>query len=328
MAIQKPSTPSTHDQLAKREQLVNELQREKSKFTKALLADNTQSGYIYDMRAFERWTTEMGFCALPATEDTVCLYVTAMLVKKLKVSTCTRRVAAVKHMHRAKGLPNPAQKAVRELLCGARRVRVEQPDQVLPLAIDELRSISKVLIQDDTPVSIRNWAMLLTGFSGALRNCNTAALMLADVEFSDKGATLNIRKSKNDQEGHGQLIGLPHGKHPETCPPTALRKWIERRGGFPGPLFTRFDGTADKERALAPERIGQIVQESIERIGLDSRLYGGHSLRAGLATEAGLGGAGELVIAAQTGHKDMSTLRQYFRRRDVFRNNACGFVDL
>ena len=170
--------------------------------------------------------------------------------------------------------------------------------------------------------------MILVGFSAALRNSSTAALLLSDVEFTDQGAVLKIRRSKTDQLGKGREIGLVFGKHAETCPVAALKNWIARRGAFPGVLFTRFDGHPPRDRALAPERIGQIVQESVARIGLDSRAFGGHSLRAGFCTEAGLSGAPELLIAATTGHKDMSTLRKYFRRRDAFAGNVCGLMDL
>jgi len=310
------------------ETVIANLQQERAKFTGALRAPNTETGYRYDSAAFRAWTAQMGLQALPASPDTLGLWVTSMLVRGLKVSTCGRRVAAVVHMHRSAGHPNPATEEVRELLQGARRLRVEQVDQVLPLALDELRAISLKLLEDDTPLSIRNWCILLVGFAAALRNSNTAALLLEDVEFTDEGAILKIRKSKTDQIGRGRMIGLRFGKHPETCPVSALKKWIDRRGGFAGPLFTRFDGHVERDRGLLPERIGQIVQQCIRRIGLDSRAFGGHSLRSGYVTEAGLSGASDLLIAATTGHRDMSTLRKYFRRRNAFSGNATGLMDL
>jgi hypothetical protein len=62
------------------------------------------------------------------------------MLRKLKVSTCARRVAAVSHLHRSNGFRSPATEEVRELLRGARRLRMEQVDQVLPLALEELRA--------------------------------------------------------------------------------------------------------------------------------------------------------------------------------------------
>ena len=97
----------------------------------------------------------------------------------------------------------------------------------------------------------------------------------------------------------------------------AIKKWIERRGGFAGPLFTRFDGHADqRDRGLLPERIGQIVQQCIRRIGLDSRAFGGHSLRSGYVTEAGLSGASERHATA------------CIEFREAFSGNATELMDL
>jgi hypothetical protein len=119
--------------------VIAELQAERARFTGARRAFNTERGYRYDAAAFTRWTAQMGLTSLPASPDTLCLYVTAML-RKLKVSTCARRVAAVSHLHRSNGFRSPATEEVRELLRGARRLRMEQVDQVLPLALEELRA--------------------------------------------------------------------------------------------------------------------------------------------------------------------------------------------
>ena len=301
---------------------ISDLQSELLKFTSALRAPNTESGYRYDAAAFRAWSLQMGLVSLPASPDTLGLWVTSMLVHGLKVSTCGRRVAAVAHLHRSHGFPSPATREVRDILHGARRLRTERVDQVLPLALGELRQIAVKLIGEDTPQSIRDWCMILIGFSAALRNSSTAALLLSDVEFTDQGVVLKIRRSKTDQLGKGREIGLTFGQHTETCPVAALHRWIERRGGFAGPLFTRFDGHPPRDRALLPERIGQIVQEAIRDVGLDSRLYGGHSLRRGFVTEAGLNGVPDLVIAATTGHRDMSTLRKYLDRKSTRLNSS------
>ena len=311
-----------------RDGILAELQTQRSTFSAGLVAPNTERGYRYDSEAFRRWAAQMGLDALPASPDTLSLYATAMLTRGLKVSTANRRVAAVAHLHRSEGHVSPVDDEVRSVLRGAKRIRAERVEQVLPLALEELRAISSVMRSDDTARSSRNWAILLVGFAAALRNSMSAALRLDDVEFTGEGAVLKIRRNKNDQEGRGRIIGLPHGKHPETCPVQALRDWIRRRGAEPGPLFTRFDGHPPIDRALQPERIGQIVQACIARIGLDVRLYGGHSLRAGFCTEAAECGAPEIVIAATTGHRDMSTLRMYFRRRDAFKRNALTMMDL
>lgn len=293
----------------------------------ALLSQNTRKGYHYDWGIFHRWCLAAGVDELPASAETMSLYAVAQL-RRAKVSTVARRLAVVAHVHRDHALSSPVTEDVRALLRGARRLRCEQPRQVRPLALDDLRRISRLLAVDATPIALRDRSILVTGFASALRSASLVALMLADAEFSARGVILRIRREKQDQEGRGRLIGLPPGEHGETCPVECLRAWLDVRSDAAGPLFWRLDTWGARDRALEPERICQIVQAAVGRIGLDPTLYGSHSLRAGFVTQAGECGVGELLIASQTGHRDMATLRRYFRRRDVFRSNACGLIGL
>ena len=63
-------------------------------------------------------------------------------------------------------------------------------------------------------------------------------------------------------------------------------------------------------------------------IGRDPRGYSGHTLRSGLITAAGEQGLSDLLIAEQSGHRNMNVLRSYMRRTNVFRSNACASLDL
>ncbi len=63
------------------------------------------------------------------------------------------------------------------------------------------------------------------------------------------------------------------------------------------------------------------MQRQEAAVGLDPKDYGGHSLRAGLATAAAAG-KGECAIMAQTGHKSVERVRRYIRDGEIFRDNA------
>ena len=60
------------------------------------------------------------------------------------------------------------------------------------------------------------------------------------------------------------------------------------------------------------------------RAGYKPESYGGHSLRAGFATQAAINGATELEIMRQTGHRSLVTLRRYIREGQLFRAAAAG----
>jgi len=302
---------------------VEPLIAERNRLRQALHAQNTERGYSYDWASYEVWCARKERRALPATPETVSLYLTGLITRGLKVATATRHAAAIVHHHRFAGFDSPATEQVWGLLKAAQRLRNEQPKQKRALTMAELRAIAARLTAKGTPRAIRDRAILVVGFASALRRSNLCALMLDDLEFQEQGIVLRIRREKQDQNGRGRLIGIPPGQHDETCPVRCLRAWLSVRGSHPGALFT-----GGKGQPLRPCRIAALVQANVARLGLDPQQYGAHSLRAGFITEAGEAGASELLIAAQTGHRSMDTLRRYFRRRDLFKANACSLIGL
>lgn len=299
------------------------------KFALADLSENSRSGYGFDWRAFVRWCKAIELESFPASAETVALHLTDMLCRGLKVTSVRRRAAGIAHVHRSRDAPNPVTNEIQRLMRGARRTRIDDRRQVRPLSIEELRQISVLLEGDGRPIAYRDRAIMVAGFASALRSASLALLQLSDVEWSEQGITLRIRKEKQDQEGKGRLIGLPHGKHPETCPARCLNEWIDRRGSQPGPLFVRFDnGWVGRHAPLVPERFSTILKRCVKRIGLDASQFGSHSLRSGFITAAGMEQIGDWIIASQSGHASMTCLKQYFRRRDIFKSNACALLDL
>jgi site-specific recombinase XerD len=291
------------------------LYSERLKLKEALLAENTQRGYHYDWDAFSQWCDRMHVLELPAQVETVSLYTTAVLASGRKVSTVARALSTIASIHRRHDLKSPVTEEVRQLLHAARRGRTETLRQARPLSLEDLRRVSEALRLDGSPIALRDRAILVIGFASALRSANLVALNLSDVEFCGRGLTLEIHREKTDQEGKGRLIGLPRGRHRDTCPVRPLRDWLRKRGSAPGALFTRI---YKRTAGLNPERISQIVQAAVARAGLAG--YSSHSLRSGFITEAGeRTNLSDLAIAAHTGHKDMATLRGYFRHRNIWR---------
>ncbi len=197
---------------------------------------------------------------------------------------------------------------------------------MLPLAVEELRSICVLLVADDCLISTRNRALILTQFCLASRNSETAALCWEDLEFRPEGALVLIRKSKRDQEGRGMWKGLLHGKHPETDVVGALKEWADRCGKKRGPIFTRF-ARGSVDTPLGSERIGQLIQELARRIGLAPADHAGHTLRRGVVTALGIAGVTTLMIGAHTGQSGQ-TVERYFDKRRALEQNPLARLDL
>ena len=298
------------------------------RFKNAELAQLTVLSYQRDWRVFSAWCTSAGRDSLPASSDTVELYVADMLGRGRKVSTLERHVVGIQHIHRRAGHQSPCDRGVHEVLSGARRILCQRSDQKEAIRLEDLRAMVK-RIGHKTPIAARNSAILLLGWATALRRSNLAALRLEDLTFSRDGVVVRVDHEKQDRKGIGRDVAVPYGRRKITCPVRALDRWLDARGrDRPGPLFCRVHGGHPSGHALLGNRIAQIVQESVATIGLDRKRYGAHSLRAGFATEGLERQVNEISLARQTGHASLDTLRVYLRSRDPFRGNPCSAMGL
>jgi integrase len=263
---------------------------------------------------------------MPASRPEAVLYLAEMLAQGYRVTTCSRRASAINHYHRAAGLDRPCERGAAAVISGARRERCEKPIQKRPAMQRDLRAMVAAL-DVATAIGVRDKALLLVGFGSALRRSNLAGLDLCDVLIDERGLLIAVKHEKQDRIGKGRTIAIPRAGS-DMCPVQALEEWIRERGGAPGPLFTAVPHGRPGLCRLHPHRIAIVVKHAVERTGGDPREYGAHSLRAGFVTEALDGGAGELRVAAQTGHRSLSSLRMYYRPVDPFAGNACGFVGL
>ena len=71
---------------------------------------------------------------------------------------------------------------------------------------------------------MRDRAILLLGFAGAMRRSELATLQLADAVETGDGLRITVGRSKTDQEGEGAVVGIAYGSNPPTCPMRAERQ--------------------------------------------------------------------------------------------------------
>lgn len=123
-----------------------------------------------------------------------------------------------------------------------------------------------------------------------MRRAELVALTLADVETKPLGLLLTVWKSKMDQEGSGQVVGVAHGTFAETDPVAALAVWCAVRGETPGALFTRIWASSVSLEPLSGHVVARMLRARAETAGLDGTRITAHSPRAGHATTAALAG--------------------------------------
>lgn len=282
----------------------------------AELAPSTRTTYASGWRSWETWCRRRGLTPLPADPDALAAYLTERAEAGLCNGTLDGDCAAIAHRHHQEGLGDPTAAAVvRRVRRGLRRILGTAPRrQAHPLTVAELAQIV-ARIDPASRIGVRDRAVLLLGYAAALRPSEIAALHLADIGVDSLGLLITIRRSKTDQEGHGQMVGVAVGLHAATDPVRALRAWLELRPAGPGPLFTRVPAN----RPIARDGIGQravsdLVRNRATAAGLGDLGVSGHSLRAGHATTAAVNGAPIHRIAAQTRHRDLTTLFNHYIR--------------
>src|SRR5579862_3014244 len=296
-------------------------------YIRASKADNTLRGYTADWRDFCAWSDAHGLSPLPATPESVAAYI-AECAGRLKTGSIQRRLNAIAEAHKAVGLESPtASPMVRNVMKGIRRVKGTAPVQKAPaLTADVLAMVNAT---DSQLIGIRDRALILLGFAGAFRRSELVGLDVGDCTFGKDGLTVTLRRSKTDQIGAGRKVGIPYGANPDTCPVRNVQYWTEQAGIGTGPLFR----SINRHRRVQPGRlsgidVARVVKKLAQRAGLDPAKYAGHSLRAGHATTAAIGGASARSIMNQTGHKSAQMLRRYIRDGSLFRENSAGKLGL
>ncbi len=168
---------------------------------------------------------------------------------------------------------------------------------------------------------LRDRALLLLGFAGAFRRSELVALDVADLEETEDGYRITIRRSKTDQEGQGQVIAIVRGN--STCPVKAVKAWLAASGITEGPLFRSVaKGARLGAQRLTDKSVCTIVKAYAGRLGLDPAAFGAHSLRAGFLTSAARRGASVFKMRDVSRHRSMDVLQAYVRDADLFRDHA------
>lgn len=297
-------------------------------FAEQSMAPNTVRAYRASWADFAAWCDRIGVAALPADPAHVAAYI-ASLATTRSPATIAMRLSAIAQMHRLSGQPyDTASPALRQTQRGLLRLHGRPPKQAKAVRLDAMRALVDTC--DNAPAGVRDRALLLLGFAGAMRRSEIVALMVSDVAITGAGARIWIRRSKTDQEQRGALLDIPRGAHPETCPVAALEAWLALlgEGEHAFPLFRRLSrsGQLIGEGHLQPETVRVVLDRRAKMAGLAG--YSPHGLRAGFVTEAASAGVPDDQIMTHTRHRSWQVMRTYVRRATGMANSPAGRVGL
>lgn len=309
-------------------------------------APNTQRAY---RQAFARWTSYCdahGMLWAPIEPGALCTYLEGLTRQGLAPNTVRLHFAALCELDMASRITptdqhprtlreHPAVQRWQESWsrdnprAPRRRAAALEPsdlERLLAAAAEPRRHAARTA---HLQRYVRDRCLILFGVCGALRGADLAELELADIESTDRGVRVRVRRSKTDQSGQGDVVGLMAQGRVLLCPVDAWRAWRTLRGDTPGPLFVGISRSAELElgRALSERQITRLVGEYAARAGLPHAISA-HSLRATFATLATARGKSLARVMQHGRWRSAEIAATYVRQGELFADNASsGLLD-
>jgi integrase len=317
-------------------------------FQRMAKAENTRIAYRAAVRAWCAWCEHRGLTPLPACGADVATFLAAERRRGLAPNTIDLRRAAIRYLHRAAGCAVPTgDVCVAETVAGIRRDAARKGEAPEKKAAATASIVRQMLakIPDDLR-GLRDKALILVAFAGALRRSELVAIRVERLEQTERGLRLTIPQSKGSQAA-AVIVPLPYGET-ELCPVRALARWREAAGITSGPVFRRIwlakqvkagkagglpagglpaGGTPPPlprigHDAMSTRAIADMVQARASAAGFDGKHFGGHSLKRGALTTGMERGVHPADLKRLGRHKSFDVLGEYLEFGDLFDRHA------
>lgn len=293
-------------------------------YADAAHAPGTLSVYRRAWAGWERWCADMGTQPLPADPQAVASWLAELARQGKSMSRVTICLSAVLHAHRSAGhVLDGRHPAVSTVMRGIARMAARPSRRAAPLTLEVLEAaLSRVEGHDLR--SLRDRAILLVAFWGALRRSEVTALDIAGrspITVSAAGLILHLTATKTNRKT--ETVAIPR-RQDHLCAVAAVEAYLAATGIGQGPLFRAISKSGRLlDRRLDTSSIAHILSQ---RLGVSAGCFSPHSLRAGFVTAAARAGAPEHVIQRTTRHKSVDVLRRYIRADNPFRENAGNYL--
>jgi integrase len=291
------------------------LSSEAKNYIAASISDNTK-------RAYKKWIQLFslhGF-QIPCSPADVVSFVTT--IKKADGSQYSAQsfnqcLAAIGYACELSGAPNPINHSlVKTVMSGFKRTHGTRPTrQAAPVKKDCLIETIK---KPKNKLEVRNNALILLGFFGAFRRSELANLDINDVQFTDNGVIVTLKKSKTNQEGRLEEKFIPI-RNDKLCVSKALKHWLEVAQITDGRLFRNINKHGTLGVNLSTNAISNVIKQVFKEVETTGVLsVSGHSLRVGFITSCALAKVPTAKIQAVTGHKTTQMISHYSRVENSF----------
>jgi hypothetical protein len=307
-------------------------------YADASLAEATRTSYEGAFRRCGKWCELCGRPSLPASVDTIMLYLAAQ-AEQCRPGYLRRMLTGIGRAHRAAGLPFD-RSAFSRILEGIDRSYGFPPRQAPAIAIEELRALVAGL--PHTLKGARDRMMLSLAFAAALSPSEFVGLDIGReesrctglVEITKEGLRLTLRSRR---AGDPDIVkAVPRGGNP--CPVEALERWLALAGIGNGPIAREVTPASKVGRGRlnlnsSQQIIKRIIYVQAKQAGMDEAAacekaarYNFGSLRTGFIVSAIRAGASSESIARHLGWKSTRPISHYRRKCGAFHKHPVARV--
>ena len=272
----------------------------------------TRKAYTTGLQKYSTFCSQTKLHPVPATEDTLLLFITHLAQQKLSYSTIQVYLSAVRYYHMANQEYSISATSMTprmtQVLKGIRKSQalVQTRRDRQPITFPIMQRLQSVFVK--YPSSYFNamiWAACCSAYFGLLRVSEFTTLspdhtnpyrdlLLSDIALdshtSPQMVRLTIKQSKTDQFRQGTYVYLGKTDH-RICPVMALVQYLAKRGDKPGPLFM-----LPNNKSLTRKTFCAALSKAFQELEMNPRTYNTHSFRIGAATSAKQAGISDSLL--------------------------------
>jgi integrase len=286
-----------------------------AEYAKAAQAANTVHTYDSLTKSFKAWCNANNVMHMPASAEAVALYITS-LARTHSRSTIDVAISAIEDYHRRhKRVISGDLNLYKDVRRGIRRLNKDKAVVTQAKALTMLDIATLRLLDPFKTMDVRDKAIILLLFFGALRRSELAALTVECVTVTHEGMQLVLLQSKTTDAP--QTVTIGRAKDIEICPVVALERWLDISGITSGHLMA----SVNKAGVICSKSLsGQAIGDVMKKHFGDG--YSGHSGRRGLMTEEAKARVNIYQMAKHARHSEINTTARYVEEEQAFETSS------
>ena len=292
--------------------------------------------YRWAWERFVAWCQRLCLAPLPAAPETVRQFLSVAATQGIEPARPRRDtqkpklprpvnysglrvyLAAINLAHKRARCPKPTSPDLDRTLDGLRRdIKVSHaPRKVAALTQPQLLAVLAAM--PESLIGLRDRALVHVTYSSGRRRSETLGMDVEHLVPVPEGFRWSIPESKTNKTGAEDIKPIT------GAAASALVAWLQASQIVVGPVFRPVSRSGKLGATRLEGRdFAEMIKRSVQRIGLDPKLYSGHTLRASLITNAFRRKKPVPVVEIQqlTGHKSVQVLYEYVRDAELFKQN-------